>query len=181
MLAFITSIGEKTTELCKWSLERNGFETCLILSENSLAEKLRHIYIEAQDDFVRIDADCVVNRNLLPPLVRQMSQQEHWWTQFLTFDWHKQDTTTGGVQFIRREALPALRDNIGKFIDSERPETEISRIKDFYNPRRFASVQTIVGIHGYKASDVERIRQTKVRRGQDQYYDWELAERLDSL
>jgi hypothetical protein len=130
---------------------------------------------------VRVDADCVVNCNLLPPLVRQMAQQKHWWTQFLTFDWHKQDTTTGGVQFIRKEALPILRNNIDDYLDAERPETEMSRLKEFYNPRRFASVQTIVGIHGYKTNDMERIKETKKRRGQDQYYDWELAERLDRL
>lgn len=181
MIAFITSIGEKTTELCKWSLERNGFDTCLILSGNSLAEKLQHIYTTANDDFVRVDADVVVNRNLLPTFPKQTTDPEHWWACYLTFDWWKQDTTTGGVQFIRKEALPILRDNIGKYLDSERPESQMYRLDEFHSPRRCELYKTIMGIHGYGTSDVERIKETKRRRGQDKYYDWELADRLNGL
>lgn len=61
MKAYVTSIGEPTTDLCVWSLERNGFETVLIQDQTTLAEKLKRIYSEADEDFVRIDADVIVN------------------------------------------------------------------------------------------------------------------------
>lgn len=180
MKAYITSIGEPTTELCIWALQRNGFETLLLQDhETSLATKLKYIYNKAEEDFVRVDADVVVNQEFTPEFVRAWRSNEEWWFQFLCFDWFQQDEGYGGVQYIKAEALPALRANVDKFMDAERPETELSRIKEFYNPRRFGSAPALVGLNNYK-NDIARVRATKERRNQTGY-DWDLAERLERL
>ena len=75
--------------------------------------------------------------------------------------------------------MPALLANVDKFADTERPETELSRIKEFYKPRRFGSVPTVLGLNNYR-NDIIRVKQTKERRGQEGY-DWSLVARLEKL
>lgn len=177
MKAYVTSIGEPTTDLCIWSLERQGFEVELIKGDDSLAHKLEYIYSNTDDDFLRVDADVIVNKNI--KLLEFPTKS--WWVQPLTFDWWKQDVTYGGVQLISNKALPALRRNITAHLDAERPETDMSRLPELFNPRRFSSVDILVGLHGYKQSDVNRVIDTKERRGQLGLYDFELAERLNNV
>ena len=173
MRAYVTSIGEATTEDCIWALERLGYEVKMIFGASILADKLAEIYHDAEDDFLRVDADVIVNKNVLklecPPDV--------WWLQARTFDWWKQDIMYGGVQLIKKEALPVLRLRIKQYRFTERPETMMSRLEEFHNPRRFQSSELVCGIHGYGQDDMQRVKDTKDRRHQDGY-DWALAERL---
>jgi hypothetical protein len=178
--AYVTSIGESTTDLCVWSLERQGLEVTVISSPNtSLSFKLARIYEEVDEDFLRVDADVIVNHNILK--LPDQTPKKLWWVQGLTFDWFKQDTTHGGVNFYRKEALPDLRKTITDYALYERPETEASRIEAFYNPRRFDTIPLICGLHGYKQYDVERVVATKSRRNQLPNYDFELALRISEL
>lgn len=179
--AIVTSIGESTTELCKWALERNGFEVTVLQNPSSLARKLKAIY-EIQEDFLRVDADVIVNRNLTPGLLMELKQNKNiWWWQFITFDWFKMDTNHT-MAFIMTEALPALRANIGKFLLDKRPETQVSRIKELHNPRRMATYEDkIVGVHGYGVRDMKAVKRLKASRGQSHLYDFELAERMYQL
>lgn len=178
-MAYITSIGEPTTDLCRWVLQRNGFKTTLIERDTPLADKLEEIYHIADDDFVRIDADVVPNKNLSPEFIGRLTNG-FWWYQFLTFDWFKQDTTHGGVQLIKKEAIPVLKAHISRFKDAERPESQMYRLEEFHEPRRCKTIQGIMGIHGYGQKDIKRIKKTKERRNQNNY-DWELAEKLAEL
>lgn len=178
MKAFVTSIGEPTTDLCVWSLTRLGYDVTLVQSHSSLAEKLQWIYNAVDEDFLRVDADVVVNKNVLNIADYE---PEAWWIQAKCFGWYAQDLVYGGVQFIRREALPALRKNIGKHLDDERPETSMSRLPEFYDPRRFISVDLVCGLHGWAQNDLERIKETKARRGQFMDYDWKLVEEMEKL
>lgn len=184
MIACVTSIYEKTTDLCIWSLERNGFDVYLYQNESSLCDKLEVIYDEMEDDFVRVDADTIVNKHFRPENIKLILLDENlvnaWWLQYQTYDWFKQDLAFGGVQLIKKEALPALRDNVKRFRNHERPETELSRIGEFYEPRRFASVPLLAGLNGYK-NDAKRVMKVKSRRGQSANYDFELASELDKL
>lgn len=182
MKAFVTSIGEKTTDLAIWSLERNGFKVTPRTDNFSLAEKLKWIYSQADDDFLRIDADVIVNRNCTPENLLRYTEslKDAWWVQFQMFDWYQQDVSYGGVQFIRKEALPVLRENIEKFMQHERPETELTRSYGMYNPRRFESYDMVMGMHNYK-NDMARVKAVKTRRNQLDNYDFELAERLEEL
>ncbi|MCA9333367.1 hypothetical protein KDA00_05855, partial [Candidatus Saccharibacteria bacterium] len=132
MKAYITSIGEPTTELSKWSLERLGFDVEVIENQTSLAEKLKYIYNTVTDDFLRVDADVIVNKNVLELVKTPI----YWWVQGQNFDWYKQDIGNGGVQFIRKKAIPYLKANIDTFMTAERPESQMFRIDEFNNPRK---------------------------------------------
>lgn len=180
MKCIVTTIGEPTTDLCLWSLERNGFDPFLMAGDDSLAEKLKEIYETTDEDFVRVDADVVPNRNLTVDTILGLSTPDVWWLQFQCFDWYKQRLSYGGVQFIKKEALLALRNNIGKHLTSERPESQMSRIDEFYNPRRFESRDIVMGLHNYK-NDIKRVKDVKARRKQLENYDFELAERLGQI
>lgn len=175
MKAFVTSIGEKTTELCVWSLERQGLDVILLQDKSTLWDKLKRIYNQAEDDFYRIDADVICNKNLL-----MLQNTYGWWVQGKTFEWYAQDSVYGGVQLIRKQAIPHLRKRVDEAKNKERPETYMFRIEEFHNPRRCFSSEVICGLHDYK-NDTERVRATKIRRGQVYGYDWELAGRIDQL
>lgn len=179
MKAFVTGIGESTTDLCIWSLERQGFKVHLIENkDSSLRDKLSIIYNSTNEDFLRVDADVIVNKNV-KKLVNN-SNTMCWWFQAKTFDWFKQDWTWGGVQFIRRPAISALKDNIDNVV-GDRPETTMYRLPAFHDPRRCGTVDLICGIHGYKQNDVERVIEVKANRNYFDDFDFELAMRLDEL
>lgn len=179
MIVYVTSIGEATTDLCLWSLKRNGFETVLIKDRSTLAQKLNHIYYSTDEDFLRVDADVVVNRNCTPDNIK--APENIWWVQYVTFDWYKQDIGHGGVQFIKKECLPALRANIGNNLSAERPESQMYRLAEFNDPRRCITEPTIMGLHNYAQRDVRRVIDTKRRRNQYDEYDWELARKLNAV
>lgn len=182
MKAYVTSIGESTTELCMWSLKRNGFDVVLLKNEDtSLADKLEEIYDTADDDFIRVDADVIVNKNCTITNVASSIPHKYFWAQYLTFDFYKQDITYGGVQYIRKDALPILQSNIGKFKTAERPESQMYRLQEFNKPRRCVSNHLVMGIHGYKQYDIERVKLTKKRRGRYAEYDWELYDKISQL
>lgn len=184
MKAYITSVGEPTTQLCDWALKRNGWNVELLFDGNtSLADKLEFIYETATEDFLRVDADVIVNRFCTPDFIKEQmdKQPDTWWLQFQCWGWYGQQPIYGGVQFIKIEALEALRSNIKRFKHTSRPETAISRINEFYNPRRFQSVDTLLGIHGYGIKDLKPIIIQKANRGQSSNYDFELAKRLNEL
>lgn len=178
MKAYVSSIGETTTDLCIWALERQGFDVELIYNEtSSLADKLEVIYQRATDDFIRVDADVIVNRH-----IKELKLPNNiWWVQAHCFGWYSQDVMNGGIQLISKKALPILRENIGKYKYAERPETQMFRLPEFNNPRRCITQDIVCGIHGYKQSNIERVIETKKRRGQMDNYDFELAERLNAL
>jgi hypothetical protein len=178
--AFVTSIGEPTTELCVWSLERNGFEVVLLQNDTSLANKLKRIYGAADFDFVRVDADVIVNNQFTPEIVRAACPSDKWWVQFKSFGWYRQNVIFGGSQFIKKEALSSLRNNIEAHLEAERPESQMFRLPEFHNPRRCISNHLVMGIHGYGIRDYSYVKATKERRRQTGY-DWELVERLNQL
>lgn len=179
MKAFVTSIGEPTTDLCVWSLQRQGFDVELVQSSSSLWEKLRYIYEVAEGDFLRVDADVVVNKNV--KLLSELDTRYVWWYQARTYGWFSQDATHGGVQLYGARTLPILRAKIEEARHLERPETYMSRLDEFHNPRRFETFERLCGLHGYKQDDYDRIMRIKDRRKQMGNYDFELAKKLDDI
>lgn len=179
MKAYVTSIGESTTELCRWSLERQGFDVLVLNDGSTLWEKLNWIFHDAKDDFLRIDADVVVNANIQ----ELIKQKKLWWYQAYCFGWFKQDLVHGGIQFIREECFPAILKHIKECERMDRPESYLSRLKEFHDPRVFGTFETICGIHGYGQfpDDIDRVKAVKMRRNRYGDYDWGLAERLDLL
>lgn len=180
MKVYVTSIGEPTTELCIWSLERHGHKVTLLQSDSSLADKLEEIYQTVNDDFLRVDADVIVNKNI--NRIRAWEFSTVWWWCLQTFDWYKQDVTSGGIQYISRKALPFLRNNISFHKAAERPESEMYRLKEFHGPRRcYVYDKAIMGLHGWCQDDLDRVRRVKAKRGQLDNYDFELVERMNNL
>lgn len=160
-----------------WALERNGFDVVVIQDDRALGYKLKEIYEQADDTFLRTDADVIVNRLCMPKNVIRVDAQ---WAQFKVFDWFKQIPVAGGIQVIDRELLPTLRKAIDYQLESDRPETMMSRLTEFHNPRIFKTFNTVFGIHGYGIKDYQYVKETKERRGQIGY-DWPLVERLNLL
>lgn len=179
MKAFVTSIGEPTTRLCCDQLRLLGFDVVLLKDDQSLWWKLREIYNQADDDFLRVDADVVPNRNARS--FWEGYTKDVWWVQARTFGWYSQDVIYSGIQFIRKEALPALRANIDRFEKAERPESQMFRLDEFHAPRRCVSSEVVAGLHGYGQGDIERVKAVKQRRRQYDNYAWELVERLAEL
>lgn len=174
MIAYVTSIGEATTEVSVWSLERLGFTVKLIEDKTTLWDKINRIVTEANEDFLRVDADTIVNKNVN----ELVGLSEAWWYQPLNFDWFKQDVGHGGVQFIRKPALEIIRKHINEATTLDRPESYLFRLAEFHNPRRCVTYERVCALHGYGQADVERVKQVKARRNQLGNYDFELAERL---
>lgn len=185
MKAYVTSIGEPTTELCCWALERNGFSPWVIAGESSLNDKLKDIYLLADQedqDFIRIDADVIVNKNFTPKLMATLAQNQYdiWWWQFKVFDLLKLDSAHS-IGYIRKEAIKDLVDNLAIMEYTNRPETEMSRIKQFYSPRRFDTYEDkLMGVHGLKA-DLDRVKLSKRLRNQQDLFDFDMAERIQAL
>lgn len=179
MKAYVTSIGEPTTELCEWALERQGFDVVTIQNQESLGRKLQKIYELAavdDEDFIRVDADVIVNWNTR--FIHKF-ENPYWWQQFKTFDMYKQDLTNGGVQLISHKILPILADNIDKYLEDDRPETRMWRLEEFDGERSmFYSNKIVVGIHGFGQKDIGRVRNVKDGRKYSDDYDWELAYRM---
>lgn len=174
MKAFITSINEPTTELCRWQLERYGFQTVLIQDARSLGEKLEDIYNQADADFIRVDADVIVNSNI--KIVHSLPRNFRW-VQFKTFDMYKLDLTNGGVQWISKEIIFTLRANISQFKHDNRPESRMFRLDEFNQRQNFITAGTVAGIHGFGQKDWQRVKDTKDQR-KDQAYDWEIVKRM---
>ncbi len=181
MITVVTSIGEQTTDLCVWSLKRLNFKPEVLNDpDTTLWQKLEMIYYYAKDeDILRVDADVVVNKNIL----EMVKQDKLWWYQALCYGWFNQDVIHGGVQFIRKQSLPAIRYHLQEARKLERPESYLSRLPEFHNPRVFGTFEKVCGIHGYGqfSHDVIRAKATKIRRNQYENYDFELAERLSML
>jgi hypothetical protein len=178
MRAFITSIGEPTTDLCVWQLKRMGFDITIIRDNRSLGEKLEDIYSQADDDFLRVDADVIVNRSV--KAVEKMNKNL-WWVQYKTFDMYKLDLTNGGVQYISKKILPALRANISRFKHDDRPESRMYRLEEFDERWRFKNAENVVGVHGFGQKDWQRVKKTKDNRKYSNEYDFVLVERMQDF
>lgn len=178
MKAYVTSIGEPTTDLCIWQLKRMGFDITVIKDNRSLGDKLEDIYNQADDDFIRVDADVIVNQGVRA--VHKMNMNL-WWVQYRTFDMYKLDLSYGGVQYISKKILPTLRANISRFKHDDRPETRMYRLDEFNERWRFKNAENVVGVHGFGQKDIERVRTTKNGRKYSSDYDWALVERMQEF
>lgn len=180
MIACVTSMGEPTTDICIWALRRNGWDVKVYEGKSTLGQKLERIYNDLDEDFLRVDADVIVNRNCVLEPHKIETYAEQWWTQYTLYNWFKQDLSPGGVQLIQKECLPILRTHIPNHVNDERPETSMFRLREFFNPRRCETVPLVVGLNGFGIPDWEYVRNTKNRRGQTDY-DWDIVDKLGTL
>ena len=64
MNAYLCTIGEPTTNLCKSQLERFGFEVVLLDKVEPWIDKYKRVIAMADEDCIRIDADIIPNKNI---------------------------------------------------------------------------------------------------------------------
>lgn len=197
--AYLFSVGESTTELSQWALERLGFEVVLLYDpKTTLAEKYEEFIANHEGDewVVRCDADIIVNHHFLHE-VKMITQfgggsetegKDVWWWQFRTFCMLKQEVINGTPMLMKREVFDlAFKKKYHEncFRQETRPETALYRDPDI-NPhtqtRKMLECQ-VAGIHGYRqrAEDFERVMDMKKRRNQLHEWDLELTRRINEL
>lgn len=196
--AYLFSIGESTTELSKWSLERLGFEVVLLQDpKTTLAEKYEEFIANHEGDewVVRMDADVIVNKHFereVKMITNFYKEQEDmkdiWWWQFRTFCMLKQEVINSTPQLMRREFFDyAFKKGYHKncFREELRPETALFRdpvVNPHTQTRRMLEGQ-VAGIHGYrqKPEDFKRVMEMKKARRQLGEWDLELTQRINEL
>lgn len=188
MKAYLFSKGETTTELAQWSLERLGFVVVLIYDTNTTFFDKYKLFLEmavdSEDEIVvRADADVIVHKNfgkLVDDFVNEYNGEGFWWVCGRGFCFLKMETIDTAPQIIARPALLSALANLGKFKDATRPETELTRLADFYDPRRFEAQDIFTGLHGYKQSqsDIDRVIAMKKLRNQYDEWDHDLINKL---
>jgi len=170
MKCFLTSIGERTTELCRWQLEKLGFEVVLLDEKESWIDKYKKFIFMADKDCLRIDSDVIPNKNI------KKLVSDCWMVQAKTYDLYRNDVWFTSPVFYSKEAIDLIRLNFD-LLDKNRPETSAWRLipKD-----KLKNLDIIVGIHGFfqDKETIERAKQNKINRGQIQDYYFELVEKI---
>lgn len=176
MKAFVFSIGEKTTDLCCELMDKYGYDVTLYEDSSSLWDKLGRFYRQAleskEQEFVRIDADIIPNRNVL-------RLENTGWQCAVGYDWYSQDRKAISIHLMDRSVIELCLKFYNEAEDMIRPETYLWR-KAEINQHTSIRGEFSCGIHGYGQKDQrERIKNLKQSRNQD--YDWELIEKIEAL
>ncbi len=180
MKAYVTSCGEKTTEVCIERLERFGFQ--IIHDDRKIPwhEKYKYFiehFEDWDDDILRVDADVILNKNILKsePLRSSILM-----AQFQVFDFYQNDVLTGQPVWYSKKVFPIIKSHLHQ-LDEKRPETWAWRLADV-NPHTI-SFNGLVGMHGFFQDEqtMKRAEDNKNMRGQEGRYDFELAKKLSKL
>lgn len=175
MKAFLCSVGQPTTEICKEQLEKFGFDVVLLDFVESWEDKYKRFIKTAKEDCIRVDADVIPNENisylkLLKGSIYKMGQAKG-------YDFYKNNVGVIGITFYSQEALVIIENNLDK-LNWKRPEATAWRLIEI-NDWTF-TLETVCGLHGFFQSkeDLERHLKHKIERKQISDYDFELAEQL---
>lgn len=182
MKAFVTTIGEKTTEIAIEQLERYGFEVIVLDGHEDWLTKYDR-FIEAAlsvgENCLRVDADVIVNSNI-ERIEATLNDEYMLMAQFKVYDLYQNNIQTGQPVWYSVEGLRTIKKHRGEFYDLSRPETSAWRLKQV-NDRTYTA-DLIVGMHGFFQDDehLNRAEYNKKKRRQGQY-DFDLARRLKNL
>lgn len=191
MKAYLCSIGEKTTEICKEQLEKFGFNVVLIDGKESWYEKYKkfiNLASKEKEDCIRIDADIIPNENIKE--FKNIGNatfysDEHYMfkplmSQAKSYDFYKNYIGVTSPVYYNKKAIKIIKDN-WNLIGKKRPETDASRIKEI-NKYLFTK-DLIIGIHGFfqTRDDLIRHKLNKIERKQFGNYNFYLAEKLLNL
>jgi len=180
MIAYVTSVGEKTTQICVDQLKSFGFDVVLLDGVESWPNKYRRFINEAREDCIRVDADVIVNENIGVAIMKVIDR-DVLMSQFSVYDFYKNNTSVGNPVYYTKKALEIIREHI-KEIDDRRPEASAWRLKEI-NEYTITIESEIVGLHGFGQDDetVARARKNKENRGQIDMYNFDLVGRLRKL
>jgi len=179
MRAFLTSIGEKTTEICKWQLERFGFEVVLLDGVEPWIDKYTRFLNEAREDCIRIDADVIPNKHIKIAQDKEVTK-DYYMINFRSYDIYKNDLGATSPIYYSKRGLEVLRGEIDN-LNPYRPETSAWRRDSMIEHTK--TIEVITGIHGLyqKPEDVERHKKTKEQRRQMAHYDFAFIDKLMEL
>ncbi len=179
MKAYLTTIGERTTEICKSQLERFGFEVVVLDGLEPWEQKYKRFIEMADEHCIRVDADVIVNRYINTAFNYQKTKG-HLMVQFQAYDFYRNNVGVCSPVYYHPTALAIIRRDF-EHLDLRRPEATAWRLPDI-NKHTYTS-KAVVGIHGFfqTKEDMDRHRQNKIDRKQITEYDFELAEKLINL
>lgn len=177
MKAYVTSIGEKTTQICCEQLERYGFEVVLLDQIEPWIDKYKRFIEIAEGPCLRIDADVVVNSNILP-FYNSCIKSNVVLSDCQVYDFYKNGLSYAGVVFYSQEAIDIIKQNLSK-IKVTRPERSMTTLLG----DKKQSSDWLVGMHGFfqDADTFGRAKVNKKTRGQLEEYDFKLAGKLMKL
>ena len=179
MKAYVTSVGEKTTNICVEQLRKFGFEVVLLGEKESWPDKYKRFLNMANEDCIRIDADVIPNKYLAEAYWEAFQYHPRMLIiQYRTYCFYKNQLAITSPLFYRKEALDILKT---ADIDKDRPEA-IAWRHPAINDRTYTS-DKVVGLHGFFQDDetFKRAVTNKHNRGQIDEYDFVLAEQLRTL
>ena len=178
MIAYVTTIGEQTTDLCVWQLQRLEFEVVVIDGMEPWVLKYRRFITAAKaygGPCIRIDADVIVNADFVVELSR-MPGSSYIMAQWQEYCLYKNGLTHASPVWYAHEALEIIHSNLEN-LDPIRPETSAWRLPEINEQTK--TWDGIVGFHGFfqDQAAIARAKHNKQMRGQEGY-DWELVERI---
>jgi hypothetical protein len=175
MKAYLCTIGERTTEVCKWQLERLGFEVVVLDEIEPWCVKYARFIQMANEDCIRIDADVILNDKILLDI--DQIPENILMAQFQYFDFYRNEVGGGNPCFYSKACLDILKTKLDE-IDERRPEASAWRLKEINDFTM--TCERICGMHGFGCDKemLERAKKNKEDRGQINLYDFDLAEKL---
>jgi len=178
MKVYITSIGEKTTDICVEQFKRYGYEVILLDKKESWIDKYKSFINTAEGDCLRTDADVIVNQNIKD--INFCKDLEYDMVQFIFYDFYKNNLGIGTPMYYSKKAIDIIKNNLEK-LHFTRPETSAWRLPEIVS-NTFTS-DKIVGMHGFfqDKETIERAKLNKEHRGQMKQYDFDLVFKLINL
>lgn len=157
MKTYLCSIGEKTTSICKWQLERFGYEVIMLDEKEPWLDKYKKFLSLAKEDCLRIDADIIPNKN-----IEVFNNKDLFLTKAYVYDFYKNNIWPISPVYYSKEVLDYFKDKEIK--DLNRPETYLWRLIN----KKTNVIDKVVGIHGFFQEKIDMIRglNNKIDRGQ---------------
>lgn len=181
MKIFITSFDEPTVNICLEELEKFGFKNIILLNQlEDWFSKYRRFISLADEDCLRIDADVIINKNIIE--ITDLFNKQSWdlMLQVYVYDFYKNNVGISSPVLYKKRAIDIIKKNINK-LDKERPEATAWRLPEI-NPFT-RTVKEVCGMHGFfqRQSGFDRAFKNKIARKQIKDYDFELAKKLMDL
>ena len=140
MKAYLTTIDEPTTDLCKSQLEKLGFEVVVIAGVEAWEFKYKRFLDMAEEDCLRIDADIILFNDFKMPLFSEPILM----AQFQVVDYLKFQIHTGQPVYYSKGLL-----DIAKTLPvvAHRPETSMWRRPEIIKYTK--TIEKVVGLHDF--------------------------------
>jgi hypothetical protein len=170
MKAYLCSVGEKTTAICKRQLEMLRFEVILLSEIENWQTKFKKFINMANEDCIRIDADIILLKNFKVNVNKETTMASWCNIDFFTMDIHH-----GQPIYYSKKALKIAREHILEIPDY-RPDTFVWRLPGIIENTK--NYNQISGIHGFFQSekDIQRIREK--RQSNNKEFNEELVRNL---